>query len=330
MTMRSDVALFLQSMQASGQPPLDSLPLPEMRAAFAALGRIANAAAPPIAVTRDIAIPAPGLTIAARLFDRREHRGATPIVVFFHGGGFVFGGLDSHAPLCAQIADRLDLPVLAIDYRLAPEHPFPAAADDAEEAVRWVASSPDALGMRITGVATCGDSAGGNLAVVAIRRLAADHGPVPGIAQGLMYPYTGADLTGASADAYGEGHVLTRAAIDMFERRYAAPRGDPRFDLLAAPWCADVPVVVQTAALDPLRDQGLALAAAARAAGSRVIQLEAAGMIHGFATLAGAIPSAMDDINAFIDAFATLVNERVVHTRPTTASSSTNTADRSV
>src|SRR3546814_4738954 len=124
-----------------------------------------------LAVELDLHCPGPGGEIRLRLFDAREMQAPGPAVVFFHGGGFVLGDLDTHAPFCAEAARQLDLPVIAVDYRLAPENPWPAGPDDCEAAARWIAGSPEQLGRVVTGLALCGDSAGGTLSIVTAMAL---------------------------------------------------------------------------------------------------------------------------------------------------------------
>src|SRR3546814_4522502 len=124
-----------------------------------------------LAVEQDLHCPGPGGEIRLRLFDAREMRAPGPAVVFFHGGGFVLGDLDTHAHFCAEAARQLDLPVIAVDYRLAPENPWPAGPDDCEAAARWIAGSPEQLGRVVTGLALCGDSGGGKLSIVTAMAL---------------------------------------------------------------------------------------------------------------------------------------------------------------
>ena len=155
------------------------------------MGHVAELPLGDLAVTRDIAIPDPAGDIPARLYDARDSRDAGPVMVFFHGGGFVIGDLDTHGPYCAEAARQLDMPVVSIDYRLAPEHPFPAATDDCEAAARWVAEN-----IACTGLILSGDSAGGNLTIVTAMALRDEPAAVPVIAQNPIYPVVAATLTG--------------------------------------------------------------------------------------------------------------------------------------
>jgi acetyl esterase len=297
--VRPDVRAFLDAAKASGAPPLNELPVELAREGIREMSAAGDMEPQPLPLVRDLECPGPGGAIPLRLYDSRLERGAGPVLLFFHGGGFVFGDLESHDSFCRHLAAELDLPVLAVDYRLAPEHPFPAFVDDAEAAARWLASSPAALGRTVTGIVTCGDSAGGHLAIVVAQQLAAAPAPTPLIGQLAIYPYVGGGNDWDSVRRFGEGYMVTRAAMDWFDGLCGSPGDDPRYCLLrgTAPL---TPLLVQTAGLDPLRDSGIAYAEAARAAGAKVIHIEAEGMIHGFINLRQALPSAQGDVATFI------------------------------
>lgn len=300
-TIRPDVAAFLAALRESGAPPLNALPVTEARAMLLAMREMGDADPTPLATARNIAIQGPGGTIPCRLYDRRLQREAGPLILFMHGGGFVVGDLDTHEPFCTNLADRTDLPVLAIDYRLAPESPFPAAPDDTEAVARWASESPAALGFTVSGLITCGDSAGGNLAIITGQALAARPAAAPLLAQWVLYPYIGSSSDWPSMRSFAEGYMLTSEAMAWFGSHYAAPAEDPRHDCMLGDMPM-VPLVVHTAGLDPLRDQGLAYAQKARLAGVRVQYIEAKGMIHNFACTRSAIPSSHADIEDFIAA----------------------------
>jgi len=295
--IRDDVADFLAG--ASEAPPLNTLPLAAVRVAMRDIGVNGDIAPVPLSVVRDLTFPGPDGPVALRLYDQLDRRGAGPLILFFHGGGFVFGDLVSHDAVCRTLARQSNLPVLAVDYRLAPEHPFPAFAQDAEEAARWVASLPDALGLTPTGIITCGDSAGGHLAILVAQRLAAVPAPLPVLAQWAMYPFVGGGHDWPSMREFGEGYMLTRTVMDWFDMLSVPAPEDSRYALLAQP-VPNVPLLVQTASLDPLRDQGRAYALKAQEAGARVVHIEAEGMIHGYINLRRALPSAQADVETFI------------------------------
>lgn len=301
--VRPDVQAFLDYLRqsrASGVPGLHELPLAIARTAYTDMQQLADLPPVPLAVIRDLACPGPAGPILLRLYDSRESRGPGPVVVFFHGGGFVLGNLDSHHNACTTIAATLDLPVVAVDYRLAPEHPFPAAPDDAEAAARWIASHPEALGLTATGLVPMGDSAGGNLAIVVTQALMARPAGVPVLAQVPIYPLTDDIAQHASMAEFGEGFLLDAAAMDWFGAAYQPDPNDPRALPLHGRHDQMPPTVLVTAGLDPIRDSGRAYGAALARAGSDVHLLERKGTIHGFIQVRKAIPSAAGDLAAIL------------------------------
>ncbi len=307
--VRPDVRAFLDMLIAMNGPDMTTLPIADARQAFRTMAAIAEAEPLPLAVIRDLACPGPAGDIAVRLYDARDAREAGPLVMFFHGGGFVIGDLESHHALCTHIAVTLDLPVLAVDYRLAPEHPFPAAPDDAEAATRWAASSPEVLGLTVTGLILTGDSAGGNLTLVTGQALRQNPAAAPVLVEAPIYPATGLLEGNQSYDLFADGYLLTKATMDWFMGCYAPPQGSAR----GFPGLGDVtgaaPTVIITASLDPLRDEGRAYAARLEAAGVRVMAMEADGNIHGFANLRKAIPSSEDDLARFLAAVRTMLDQ---------------------
>jgi acetyl esterase len=255
-------------------------------------GRYAlDAPARDIAVMRDIEGPAP-----LRLYDAREERKPGPILVFIHGGGWVIGGLETHDPLCIDLAIELDLPVVSVDYRLAPEHPFPAAFDDSLAAVRWIANRQRELARTATSLFLAGDSAGGNLAAAVSAALRDEPTAVPVAGQWLIYPAADPCVRYPSYDEFNQGFLLTKASMDWFEESYAGPRGDWRFSPMLKGVAGLPPTFVVTAGLDPIRDQGRAYAARCAEAGVETIYWEAPGTVHGFMNLRKAVPSANDDL----------------------------------
>ena len=165
--VRADVRRFLDYLNALPGPRSHEAGPVEAREMMHASRHVADAPVGTLAVISDLAAPGPAGDIPLRLYDPRERRDPGPVLVFFHGGGFVLGDLHTHEPFCAEIARLLDMPVVAVDYRLAPEHPWPAGVEDAIAAARWVAESPAALGREATGLVLAGDSAGGNFTIVA-------------------------------------------------------------------------------------------------------------------------------------------------------------------
>ena len=208
-----------------------------------------------------------------------------PVMVFFHGGGFVLGDLHTHEPFCAEMARLLDMPVVAVDYRLAPEHPWPAGVEDAIAAARWVAESPDALEREVTGLVLAGDSAGGNFAIITSLALRDEPAAVPVLAQWPIYPAADPVKGYPSFSDFAEGYLLTRDGMHWFDQCYRPDRTDWRYAPLVKSQAGMPPTLVVTASLDPIRDQGRAYAAACIEAGVPTIFREAKGNIHGFINL---------------------------------------------
>jgi acetyl esterase len=263
-----------------------------------------------LAVIRDLSCPGPEGKIPLRLYDARESRPAGPLLLFFHGGGFVLGDLETHEPFCAEIARELDMPVLAVDYRLAPEHPFPAGPEDCIAAARWAATSPQDLGREVTGLIACGDSAGGNFAIVVSLALRDEPAAVPVLAQWPIYPAADPARGGyPSYTDFGEGYLLTRDGMAWFDDCYRPDGSDWRYSPLMKSQENMPPTLVVTAGLDPIRDQGRAYAAALIEAGVPTVFREAKGNIHGFINLRKAIPSSEEDVRGCVAALKLLLTE---------------------
>ena len=308
--IREDVAKFLAFLKLAGTPGSHELGAIEGRKAMRANATLADKPVGELAVVRDLAIPcADGPPIPARLFDKRNDRLPGPVVMFTHGGGWVVGDLDTHAGLCAEIARTLDLPVVAIDYRLAPEHPWPAAPDDCEAAARWLATSPPDLGRAVTGLVLMGDSAGGTLAVTTAMALRNAPAAAPVLVQAPLYPAIDHAPDYPSYAPFAEGYFLSGAGMRWFQECYSPDlsvwRGAPiRGDQTGMP-----ATLVLTASLDPLRDQGRAYAAATIAAGVPTIYREAHGTIHGHLSLRNALPSAVGDLAGLLAALKPMIVE---------------------
>jgi acetyl esterase len=213
-----------------------------------------------------------------------------PLLVYLHGGGWSQGSPATHDPLCRRLATEAGWTVLSLDYRLAPEHPFPAALDDTVAAVRWARTAD--LGALPDRLAIGGDSAGGNLAAAACLVLRDAGEPLPEL-QVLIYP--GLDLRRGSAShrLFAKGFVLTARDIDRFQACYAAPVEDPRASpLLASSLAGLPPAIVSTAGFDPLRDEGEAYVTRLRESGVPVVHLDEPHLVHGFISMDGAVPAA--------------------------------------
>ncbi len=301
--IRPDMKGFIDALAAMGGPTMAEMTLEEARASYVALHGLADRPARELAVIRDLACPGPNGDIPLRLYDAREARdAATPVVMFYHGGGFVIGDLDTHHALCTEIAALIDLPVVAVHYALAPEAPFPAAILDCEAATRWVAGNPAGLGRQATGIITIGDSAGGNATVVVGQLLGATPAAVPVVLQVPVFPLV-ADANGSeSMAAFSEGFLLTADTMGFFDAAYAADRADPRGFPILSDHSNAPPTIVVTASLDPIRDSGREYAKALVDAGRDVVFLEMRGVTHSFTNLRGAVPSTQGDLERIIAA----------------------------
>jgi len=307
--VRPDVRAFLDFLNALPGPKGHEAGLSEARAMLLKSRDVADLPRGDLAVIRNLSCPGPGGEIPLRLYDARETRETGPLLLFFHGGGFVLGDLDTHEPFCASLARQLDLPVLAVDYRLAPEHPFPAGVEDCIAAARWAAASPDALGRGVSGLVPCGDSAGGNFAIVVSLALRDAPAAVPVLAQWPIYPAADPAKGYPSFRDFAEGYLLTGEGMDWFDRCYRPDKQDWRYAPLLKDQSGMPPTVVLTAGLDPIRDQGRAYAAALSKAGVNTIFREARGNIHGFISLRKAIPSSEADVRSAIEALRLLIEE---------------------
>lgn len=294
--IRDDVKALLKLMEEAGRPALAEMTLDEARASYVAIHAMADRPARDLAVIQDLVCPGPAGDIPLRLYDARESREPGPVIVFFHGGGFVIGDLETHHNLCTEIAAQMDLPVVAVDYRRAPEHPFPAAVDDCEAAARWIAGNPEALGRTATGLVTIGDSAGGNATIVVTQQLSARPADVPVVLQVPIFPLASDAIGSTSIEEFAEGFILTKDTIEFFDLAYQPVRDDPRSFPILADHEGTPPTVLATASLDPIRDSGRDYGAALAAAGVDHVFLEMKGLTHSFTNLRQAVPSAQFDL----------------------------------
>lgn len=236
-----------------------------------------------LASITDRTIPGPEGPVPVRIY-RPSADSGLPVTVFFHGGGWVIGDLESHDHCCRTIAAKANCVVVAVDYRLAPEAKFPAAVDDAWAATEWVATHGDELDVDVSRLAVAGDSAGGNLAAV-VANMSRDHDHVEVIQQALIYPVTDGACDRPSMTDNAEGYLLTSTAMDFFHGHYLrsdADIADPRYSPIVSDLVGAPPAVVVTAEFDPLRDQGNAYAEKLAASGVEVDHVEYEGMFHGF------------------------------------------------
>jgi acetyl esterase len=264
-----------------------------LRAAGEGMPKLLGGEPEPVAVCHDDVVPGAGGPISIRLY-RPEAATPTPALVYAHGGGWVTGSLESHDRLCRILANRLAACVIAIDYRCAPEHVFPAALDDVEAVWTWAQRHAEALGIDGQRIAIGGDSSGANLAAALTLRLRAQHLPQPR-AQLLLYPALDATSSLPSYAAFATGYNLAAAQMRWYWDVYragAAPQTPELSPLASADLAGLAPAVIAIAACDVLRDDGLSYAKRLRAAGTPATLIDCAGMIHGFLRWTGAVPAA--------------------------------------
>lgn len=295
MPLDPQIAGLLEMMESVGAPPMSQGTPEQAREGFRMMtvGMRDPATLAPVRSVEPLELPG---GIPARVY-RPTTDGPVPTVVFLHGGGFVIGDLDTHDDQARLVSAEVDAVVLGVDYRLAPEHPWPAGLEDCIAATRWALAHVDELGGDATRVAVAGDSAGGNLSAAVSIALRDDDGPRLA-AQLLLYPAT--DFTDEtdhpSRQQNAKGYLLTQDDMVWFSEQYVpegADRRDPRLSVLSAPDLSGLPpAVVGTAGYDPLRDEGEAYAAALAAAGVRVVQHRYDSLIHGFFGLGVLSPAA--------------------------------------
>jgi acetyl esterase len=283
MPLDPNARMLLDQLAASGMPPLDQMPVPQAREVLT--GMLSMQGEPPaVARVENRTVPGPAGEIPVRSYTP-DGAAPFPILVYLHGGGWVLGDLESHDVVCRSLARAVPCVVVAVHYRLAPEHKFPAAAEDAYAATRWIAEHAAAFGGDPARIAVGGDSAGGNLSAV-VSLMARDRGGPKLSHQLLVYPATDASLDHPSFQENADGYFLTRDMMVWFWNHYLRGPGD-RANPYCSPLLADdlrglPPATVITAEFDPLRDEGERYAARLRDAGGRVEVTRYDGMIHGF------------------------------------------------
>jgi len=293
-----ETQLTLRMQRLAGLPGAETLPIAEGRAAILHDTALA-AGKQPIGAVRDFKVG----DLPARLYTPTDVSGPLPLLVFFHGGGFMYGDLESHDASCRVLAERAGVRVLAIDYRMGPEDPFPAAYDDALAAYEWAVANAESLGCDPERLAVGGDSAGGNLAAGVALEAARRGWPMA--FQLLIYPATDCDRQTRSFEMFAEGFYLTKAFMDLANECYI-PAGHDLHDPRLSPLFADIPdglapAFVVTAGFDPLRDEGEAYARKLADAGVDVELKRYPDQIHGFFCVVGVgrrSPAAVAEIAA--------------------------------
>jgi len=281
MPLDPQAAVVIEMIDAAGlgelTPETDPQAIRNLMDAMALPGSVA------VADVEDRVIPGPAKEIRVRCY-RPAGSSAKPVIVYYHGGGWVLGSLETHDGICRVLADGADAVVVSVEYRMAPEHRFPAAVDDAYAALCWVHEHASELGADATRLAVAGDSAGGNLSAV-VAQLARDGGGPSLRFQLLVYPVTDYEFESRSMVENGTGYYLTADAMRWFYGHYLstpADAADPRVSPLRGELAGLAPAMVITAEYDPLRDQGIAYADALRAAGTPVEARDYSGVFHGF------------------------------------------------
>ncbi|WP_346618453.1 alpha/beta hydrolase [Blastococcus montanus] len=303
------IAALLTMLDDAGMPPMYEGSPEAGRALYLQLthGARTPEQLAPVGAVEDRTVPGAAGDLRARVY-RPEGDGPVPTVLFFHGGGWVIGDLDTHDNMARHICRGSGAVVIAVDYRLAPEHPFPAAADDAVAAARWVAGHLGELGGNDR-LGLAGDSAGGNLAAVVAQTLHADGTPLAG--QFLIYPAVDAEGEYPSRTENATGYFLEKETMDWFYGHYAGAWDDAKDPRLSPLHGSDLsglpPAVVVTAEYDPLRDEGEAYGEALRAAGVDAHVQRYDGMIHGFFDMGAVSPAAQQAIDESCARFGELL-----------------------
>ncbi|MHB0772404.1 alpha/beta hydrolase [Bradyrhizobium sp. 5.13L] len=304
MSLDPDIAALLEMVQA-GTASGARIPFPQLNAALAradfdASSPLLDVDPPALGYERRLWLPMrDGAMIEARLYAREapSDRNPMPVLLYMHGGGFVVGSLDSHQPLCRGLAEDSGTAVLSVGYRLAPEHKFPTAFEDAVDALSWIGTEGHAIGLDARRVAVGGDSAGGTLAAALAIEAKINKGLPRPVLQVLAYPGLSSWQTSASYERYGSGHLLERSTVDWFFRQYLrddSDRDDWRFAPLAARDLSGLtPAFIVLAEFDPLLDEGRDYAARLAAASVPVDLRVYPGMIHEFLRMGNVVADAL-------------------------------------
>lgn len=289
---------LLDQLQTVESPPIWELPIEQTRAAY---GQFTLADTPmPVDAVEDRTIPGPAGELPVRIYSP-ETPAPRPLIVYFHGGGFVICSIDTHDGTCRRLANATGATVVSVEYRLAPEHPFPAPADDCYAAAVWAHEHAAELGGDAARLVVAGDSAGGNLAAVTALR-ARDEGAPPITCQILVYPVIDAACNSPSFATNGEGLFLEASTMRWFWQQYLGTGGDGRHQYASPCRARDLsglpPAVIVTAEYDPLRDEGEAYAERLRAWGVETTAHRYEGMIHGFWSMPMLFPEADEAMTA--------------------------------
>ena len=297
MPLDPDARAVIEMMKAAGRPPFEQLSPAEARDAYANSRKVLQPAPEPVGETRDVMVPGPHGDIPVRLY-RPEGTDASevlPALVYYHGGGWLLGGLDSHDGVCRRFANAAKCRVVSVDYRMAPEHKFPAAIDDSAAATRWTIEQAAELRVDPARIAVGGDSAGGNIA--AVIALMARDGTLPPLAyQLLIYPATDMMMTSVSATGFPTGVPLTTPTMKWFIDHYLTSAEEGRdwraSPLRAADLAGTATALVVTCGYDPLCNEGVDYARRLEREGVRVTHLHFSDQPHGFMSMGRMIRAA--------------------------------------
>jgi acetyl esterase len=293
---------FLDQMAAVPGPKMWEIAPSAAREVFGAMMGLVGPKDVPIGKVQNLTMPGPAGDIALRSYAPVAAKGEKlPTLVFFHGGGYVIGNIETHDGLCRMLANESGARVISVEYRLAPESKYPAAVDDAYAAVCWIEANAAELGVDANRMAVGGDSAGGGLAAV-VSQMAKEKG-APKIAfQMLFFPVTQIGAETKSMREFGEGYFLESATLNWFFQHYLAAdadRSDPRISpLLAKDLSGLPPAYVMLGGYDPLHDEGLAYAEKLRASGGKVTVADYSGLVHDFIYLQAVLPQAPEAVKA--------------------------------
>jgi acetyl esterase len=301
-TLHPQILQVIEAMQRAGLKPIEALTPAEARRQMEETAKSRKAEPLPVGEVGERAIPGPAGPIRVRLYwpeGRGAEAGGVPAIAYYHGGGHVIGSLDTHDLIARNLCHGAEALVMSVDYRMGPEHKFPAAVEDSFAALEWLHANAAGLGADPERLGVHGDSAGGNLAAV-MALTARDRGGPRLLLQSLVYPIADYTLSAPSYQTYAEGYgLLTRAAMQWFQRHYLRSTADAEdwraSPIRAASLAGVAPAIVVTAECDVLHDDGTNYAAALRHAGVPVEYREYPGMIHAFF---GMVPAVDDAMNA--------------------------------
>jgi acetyl esterase len=305
MPLDQQTKALIDAMQSAGMVlEFEKMTPPQARQAMEQMAAATRGPGEPVAKVEDRTVPTPDGHVPIRIYTP-DGPAPYPVMLFYHGGGWVIGNIESHDALCRKLTNAIGCVTVSVDYRLAPEAKFPAAAEDCYAATKWVSENAAVFGCDPKRLIVCGDSAGGNLAA-AVPLMAKDRGGPPIAFQVLIYPCTDGSLDTGSMRDLAEGYFLTRGAMVWFWNQYVRDHND-RSNPYAAPIHAPElrglpPALVITAEYDPLREEGEAYAAKLKAAGVPVTRTRYAGTIHGFVSMADNLDKGKEAIEQVVSA----------------------------